>query len=249
MSRSIARAITVSAPTDRRVRVVSLNCANTARCVEDLVRVQPDIVLLQESPGIDGLQRMTQQLFGDAGHFLSGGDTAILARGTIEGRFVDLAGHFVVGTITLPGEEPIQCVSLRLTPPVARLDFWTTGFWLEHREMRNLHRRELQEVVQEIRRTDATSQWVVGGDFNTTPHDRALSELRPMMADSFSQSGTGLGGTGTNDWPLFRVDQVWVNSHCETERVCAVKSIHSDHRLVVCDLQGEDAVDSRAGDR
>ena len=124
-----------------------MNCANTERCVDDLVRVQPDIVLLQESPGIDGLQRMTQQLFGDAGHFLSGGDTAILARGTIEARFVDDSGQFVVGTIALPNHEPIQCVSLRLTPPISRLDFWTTDFWSEHREMRNIHRRELQEVV------------------------------------------------------------------------------------------------------
>ena len=81
---------------------------------------------------------------------------------------------------------------------------------------------------------------MVGGDFNTTPHDRALSELRLIMTDSFSHSGTGLGGTGTNDWPLFRVDQVWVNALCEPERVCAMKSIHSDHRLVLCDLRGQD---------
>ena len=33
-----------------------------------------------------------------------------------------------------------------------------------------------------------------------------------------------------------RVDQIWVSRHFRAESVTAQKTIHSDHRMVVCDL-------------
>jgi endonuclease/exonuclease/phosphatase (EEP) superfamily protein YafD len=84
--------------------------------------------------------------------------------------------------------------------------------------------------------TASTSPLVVGGDFNTTPLDTAFDALRPRLADSFARAGLGWGATGTNDWPLFRVDQVWTNSSIIPTQVSAAKTIHSDHRMVVCDV-------------
>jgi hypothetical protein len=76
---------------------------------------------------------------------------------------------------------------------------------------------------------------VIGGDFNTLPLDTALGELRPQVADSFATRGVGWGATGTKDWPLFRVDQIWSNARLAPIQAFARKTAHSDHRMVICE--------------
>jgi endonuclease/exonuclease/phosphatase (EEP) superfamily protein YafD len=237
---SLVRAIGVRAPSqpnpaERPLRIVSLNCASDERALLDLQHVNPDLVLLQEAPGRDGLAKMTTRLFGDAGSFLAGGDTAILARGQIEPHFVDPRAPFVAGRVVFADGRKLTCVSLRLAPPPSRLDFWSTGFWRDHREMRNKHRRQLREIMVHLHEISASSGLLVGGDFNTVPLDRALDELRPPLTDAFDHSGIGWGATGTNAWPLFRVDQVWTNSRLVPIRIVTQKTRYSDHRMVVCD--------------
>ncbi|HEY3964171.1 MAG TPA: endonuclease/exonuclease/phosphatase family protein [Planctomycetaceae bacterium] len=217
------------------LRIVSLNCDSNASCLADLQRTNPDIVLLQEAPGVPVLTDIARQLYGDTGRFLSGGDTAILARGVIQQQFADRSAHFVSGKILLEGGPSVQCICLRLAPPPSRLDFWNGGFWSEHRDLRNVHRRQLRQIMNHIESLAASQPLIVGGDFNATGLDTALDELRPTLADAFVRHGTGWGATGTNDWPLFRVDQVWTDSRLRPIRVYARKTKSSDHRLVICD--------------
>ena len=235
---SLARLMSVKVGFNRvsgtSLRVVSLNCANTSRCLEELKAAKPDIALLQEITGADELQNMAFELYGEKGSVLAGFDSAILTHGSIVPRPFDPQQHFVSGVVTFPDRHPIHCISLRLTPPVSRLDAWTAGFWTDHRDRRETHRRELQQVRQAFNDVDSGVDRVVGGDFNTVPLDRSLSELEPMVRDAFSQSGIGFGGTGTNDTPLFRVDQIWVS--LPSEHVYAQRTKHSDHRMVVCEI-------------
>jgi endonuclease/exonuclease/phosphatase family metal-dependent hydrolase len=200
------------------------------------MKVNPDVVLLQEIPSASGLAQMTTQIFGKEGQFLAGNDSAIMARGKIKTSYVDQNHHFVIGTVSFDGGRELKCISLRLTPPVSRLDVWSTGFWLDHRDTRQTHRRQLQQVFAELGDTASSSALIVGGDFNMTPLDTAFDAFRPHLTDSFARSGLGWGATGTNDWPLFRVDQVWTNSSIIPIQVFAMKTIHSDHRMVVCDV-------------
>ena len=237
LTRSILRTVKSREPLTSPIRVVTLNCDSISSCVAELVRIEPDIVLLQESPGADELNRLTQLLFNGEGHFLSTGDTSILARGRIDAQYAERGKHFLIGAVSLMDHPPIYCVSLRLSPPVARLDFWSSGFWTDHQAMRDKHREQLREVMQVFRETSGAAACVLGGDFNMTPRDRAFSELSPDLTDSFLQSGTGLGGTGTNDWPLFRVDQIWTNDRCRSDHSYTLKWTQSDHRLIVCELQ------------
>jgi hypothetical protein len=179
---------------------------------------------------------MASQLFGDAGSFLGGGDTAIVARGAILPRFVDRSAPFVAGTVVFKDGRELICISLRLAPPPSRLDFWSAGFWSDHRDLRNLHRRQLGQIMSQIGDMPSSSPLLIGGDFNTTGPDRALDELRPQLADAFVRSGTGWSATGTNDCPLFRVDQIWTDSQLVPIQVFAEKTTFSDHRMVVCDV-------------
>ncbi len=234
LSRSMSRQVGHQRVSGASIRVVSLNCANTSRCLDDLKAAKPDIALLQEIPGADELQQMAFELYGEKGAVLAGFDTAILTHGEIIPRLLDPHPHFVSGVVTFPDRVPIHCISLRLTPPVSRLDAWTAGFWTDHRDRRETHRRELRQVEHAINLVDSWVDRIVGGDFNTVPLDRSLAELGSAVHDAFQQSGIGLGGTGTNDYPLFRVDQIWVN--VRSQQVFAQKTKHSDHRMVVCDI-------------
>ena len=219
------------------IRVVSLNCnVGQARCVEEVKAWMPDVVLLQESPGSRQLESLAETLFGPEGTFLYGGDVSILTRGELRPRHVDPASHFVHAEVVSSSGVVAEVVSVRLAPPVPRLDFWTPGFWSDHREKRIEHREQVLELVQSVQNIPAANRLIVGGDFNSPPNDDALASLRPLLSDTFKSAGRGWGATGTNEYPLFRVDQVWVSNGFRAESVIAQKTHFSDHRMVVCDL-------------
>lgn len=129
-----------------------------------------------------------------------------------------------------------ECVSLRLTPPVPRLDFWAAEFWADHRQLRQRHREELREALA-IAQQQALDPIVLGGDFNMVPLDPVFAELRPEFQDAFVGSGTGWGATGAQPRPLFRVDQIWLPQSWRPARTFARSTRNSDHRLVVCDVE------------
>jgi hypothetical protein len=219
----------------RGIRIVSLNCfAANWRAAEEVAKWEPDIVLLQESPSREHLGHLSQELYGTDGTFLWGGDTSVLAHGQFEPGDVDPSSHLVHAKVTLPNGLKVNIVSVRLSPPVFRLDFWMPGFWNDHRNKRIKHRQQILDVVQRIEAI--TTPLIVGGDFNATPADASLVPLQSQLSDTFRTAGHGWGNTGTNGWPLFRVDQIWASQHFLADSVTAQKTIHSDHRMVVCDL-------------
>ncbi|MDX1947138.1 MAG: endonuclease/exonuclease/phosphatase family protein [Pirellulaceae bacterium] len=203
----------------------------------DLQPLKPDVVLLQEAPSREALARMTTGLFGEQGAFVATGDVAILTRGTIGEPFGERGGDYIGANVRLHAGCEVQCISLRLAPPPPRFDPWSWQFWTEHRHLRETHRRQLGQLQQALANGESHSAVILGGDFNTTPLDAALSQLKPEFADAFSRRGVGWGATGTNDWPLFRVDQIWTNLNCQPMQVSAIKTARSDHRLVVCDVE------------
>ena len=216
------------------IRVVSLNCAANSRAAAEVAKWEPHIVLLQESPSREHLARLSRELFGADGTFLSGGDTSIVARGQIRPRHVDRSSHFVHATVVLSTALKADVISVRLNPPVFRLDFWMPGFWIDHRNNRIRHRRQILDIMRRIQ--TIPTHLIVGGDFNAPPGDAALAPLEERLCDTFRKAGHGWGNTGTNRFPLFRVDQIWVSQHFRAESVTAQKTIYSDHRMVVCDL-------------
>ncbi len=219
------------------VRVVSLNCGTgNSASTDEVVKWKPDIVLLQESPSRQHVRRIARELFGELGSFVYSSDTSLIARGPIEPSKVDRDSHFVHAKAMLASGIEIEVVSLRLSPPVFRMDPWSPGFWTEHRDKRKKHRVQIEKIVDRIDLFSKTGLVVVGGDFNTLPNDAALSPLKNRLVDTFAEAGQGWGGTGTNEYPLFRVDQIWVSNSFDVNSATSNKTLHSDHRMVVCEL-------------
>ena len=152
-----------------------------------------------------------------------------------------LASHFVHATVELPNGFEVNVISLRLSPPVFRLDFWTPGFWREHRDNRVKHRKQISRDLAAHRRTaDGRNTGLSAATSICRPTIAHLNPLLSKLTDAFDHAGRGWGPTGTNTYPLFRVDQVWVSQAFHIESVRAQKTLHSDHRMVVCDLAIEE---------
>lgn len=221
----------------RGIRVISLNCnVGQSGSVREVATWKPDILLLQESPGDEQLRPLTRELFGADGTYLSGGDVSILARGPLHPKFADNRSDFIHAEFDMPTDGHVNVVSVRLAPPVYRLDFWSPAFWVEHHNKRFEHRQQILDLWQHIKGNPTPSLWIVGGDFNAPPYDAALAPLHTQLVDTFRQAGHGWGSTGTNQFPLFRVDQIWVSQGFQVESAKAIKTVYSDHRMVVCDL-------------
>ena len=219
-----------------RLRVVSLNCAGQAAAAAEAGNWKPDIVLLQESPSSNDIVRLTREWFGDAGDCLVGLDCSILARGRLT-RLSDLkTTRFTRAQLALPQGTGIEVISLRLVPPIVRLDLWSTACWRAHFYDRRVRKEQMRQVVDELQGFKANIPYVVGGDFNSPAGDAVSRLLKPRLMDTFGEGGIGWGDTGVNEFPVSRPDQIWVNRYFQTVAAWAVKTRNSDHRMVVCDL-------------
>jgi len=219
------------------IRVVSINCnGGNGRCLDEALAYEPDIILLQESPSSEKVAEFAKLAFGEEGNSLWNGDTSIVARGSIRAVHSQRGAPFVCGLVSLSRERNIAVVSLRLSAPAQRLDFWSRHFWVAYKDMRQNHRKQLKDMLAKLDQDKFATRWVIGGDFNSLAGDGAMSPLRERLRDSFRDAGTGWGGTGTNDMPLFRVDQIWTSQNILPMVVTSRRSQFSDHRLVVADF-------------
>lgn len=229
--------LSVDGPEKGGIRVASLNCnVGKVQAALEVGQFNPDIVLLQESPGADRASEIGAALFGDNASFVDGGDAAIIVNGMLEPSTVDGSRHFVHAVATLNGGQVIDIVSLRLSPPVFRMDFWETGFWEDHRKTRKKHRSQLQAVMDYLEQHQVTPNLIIGGDFNMVGNDSAFSPFAGL-SDTFKEAGVGWCNTGTNDYPLFRVDQIWTSNGFVCNVMKAYQTENSDHRMIFADVQ------------
>ncbi len=223
----------------RAVRVVSLNCAGSAAAAGEVAALQPDIVLLQESPPRSQLEALARDLFGDEGQALWGVDASLVARGPIEPSKLprDVKSYAVQARVRLAGGREVEVVSLRLEYALVRLDLWAPECWRAQTANRRRRRDQLAAVLQGADGVPSDAPVIVGGDFNAPPGDAVYRLLSPRMRDAFASGGRGWGNTIVNNWfPFSRIDQVWTSDVFIAIDVFSAPTLHSDHRMVVCDL-------------
>ena len=219
------------------VQVVSLNCmGGDGAAVVEAVSHPNTLVLLQESPSPRELKLLVEAVWGTQGwDLVAGPDGSIFAPGNLEELVLpDRTSNFVAARWTrAPSATPIYVVSLRLSPPVLRFDYWNPECWTAYARDKRSRREELAGVVAFLDRLPAGAPVIVGGDFNAPP-DRSIQwSLRARYLDTFEASGRGWGATGTNDNPMVRIDQIWVRRGMSARSARSTKSRRSDHRLAI----------------
>lgn len=231
---SLVRGSNASVQSPARLRVISLNCSGSTRSLRALKQSQPDLILIQESPGVENLKTIAAELFGAEGTLFSGVDTALIARGKIER--IASTGYYVIGKVRLSTGQEVGVVSLRLSPPPFRFDLWNPDCWRAFRDHRIKQREEITALSKGLQDLPADLPLIVGGDFNANPRDAIFAKLPASLFDAYSLAGTGWGNTITNEIPFLRIDQVWINDALQALRVASEAAVDTDHRAVVADL-------------
>lgn len=218
----------------KAIRVISLNCSSSKKSILAMQQWNPDLILIQESPGIETLNTIADKFFGEEGDVLFGVDASIITRGKVQP--LATSGNDTIGKITLPTGREIAVVSLRLSPPPFRFDLWSPDCWRAFRNHRVKLRADIVALRKALAKLPADLPLIVGGDFNANPRDAIFAEFPASLHDTFSIAGSGWGNTITNDVPFLRIDQIWINGSFQPVQVVSEAAIDTDHRSVIADL-------------
>ncbi len=236
---SFVRALLPGPERGANLRVVSLNCAGNSAAARSVAALDPDVVLIQESPWADTLTALAAEMYGSSANLVRGVDASIFARGNVTAVDVppEFRANFVHARIKQDGQT-IHAISLRLYPCPIRLDLWSRDCWRYYAWNRETRRRQLSKIANYAKSLPADEPLILGGDFNCPPRDAVLELLEPRLTDAFSVAGRGWGATIIEfcGWPLIRIDQIWTSPQLHATNAYARRADSSDHHMAVADF-------------
>ncbi len=235
----VIRAAFPPATADKTFRIVSLNCAGgMLGAALEVKPLRPDIILFQESPSEKELQNVARIVFrGEPSAIVRGPDAVILAKGELDPvKFDRIRGNFTAARWLGPEGERLNLVSLRLAPPVMRIDLYSPDAWRSFTDSRTNRTEEVDEIAADLKSANFTPD-VIGGDWNTPPDSYSQSVLTAGLTDAYRSTGRWLGATCVNPYPnIVRIDQIWGSPKVKFLNTWVVKTEFSDHRIVVSDF-------------
>lgn len=206
------------------LKVVSLNCAGgSAEAMREALKSSASIVLLQEVPP----QSQAVAVANECGyaHAAFGRDCAVLSFMPL--KDVRIGREFVAASVDC-GPTAIRVISLRLSPPVFRLDLWSPQAWRDYASDLAARKAEFKSILSRAEIVPS-KVWIIGGDFNTT-NPRVVTDALPQAREAMRTTGRSWRGTGTNEFPFAQIDQLW-SAGWASAHVVRIQS--SDHRMLV----------------
>ena len=230
---------TASVNSNKILRVISINC--NGRKVEaalEAIDYNPDVVFLQESPSPADLQIIKNKLLDPKIQIVGGWDCAIIARGKLTKRnYSSLFYKRSTGAmLTLEDGSTIELLCIHLDSAVTRWDLWNKDCWKEHQKGSQERRDQLSQLLSEYEGFASDRPKIFGGDFNSPQTSNLFKFLPKEYENAFGSNGKGIGNTFTNYFPVIRIDHIYSSPALQTIDASAVKTVHSDHRMLVCDF-------------
>lgn len=224
-------------PEDRQFRVVSLNAAGSVEALEKAFDLEPDLVIVQNSPRGKEVTALADEEFGsDVSYFVASGQ-AIIGRGELMATLTGEGGKAIHARLKLPDGFLIDITGIHLDPSHPSPYLWKPGEWKKLTERRIANRRLLRKSLGENRITRSSTGRIVAGGFNTPPGDDVFRPLQSNdLIDTFRRSGTGWGNTYPANYPALRYDQIWSSTNLPPVRATTHRNSLTDHRMVVTDL-------------
>lgn len=202
------------------LKIVSLNWGGASQQpVPTLKKLNPDLLFIQEAPRKDVLSAISEQL-GDYSLIWSP-EAAILSKEPL--KTVESDVHYVRAR-----QDEMDLVSLRLSPPLVRFDFYNPQCWLAYWSRRIERRHQIESVLE-----GPTLPTIVAGDFNAPAGDGCLGPLLEDFHDAYGQAGRGFGNTAPSYFPVHRIDQIWIRNDYQAKVSFTVRIPGSDHRAAV----------------
>lgn len=221
------------------MRVITFNCAHFryGDPSQDIAAWQPDIVLLQDAYPHQVL-RIAQVLYGHSGSYRAGQTTGIVTRWEIKRELLNPQHRSLQTTVKLPDGRILEVVNLHLLSATTNLRFWQRSAWREHMNNRAQRIKELSTALKNLEKTTPfpKNPTLLGGDFNAGANDIIHQPLSGSFVNAYAATGTGCGNTYHQRLPLLRIDHLYATRHFTPARSRAVRTRHSDHRMVVADF-------------
>lgn len=220
------------------LRVVSLNCSvGTPEAAREVIAQKPDLVLLQESPSRQDVQNLARQMWKENGKSVWGVDGSVLANGDVKllklPANVDLIA--TAARVRVKGKTFVA-VSFRLSTPPFRVDLWSPSAWSALVAHRKLQRAQMRSLIGIVKSLEPSLPIIIAGDCNAPSGDAIFRELQPLLHDAYREGGVGWCNTFQNDFPILRIDQMWLSHQWKAAYVSAQQTQNSDHRMVICHL-------------
>ena len=224
------------------LRVITFNCGGgIAMAAAEAFQYNPDILLLQEAPPETELRKLME--IWPRWQMTAALDPAILVRGQLTpvGAPHEKQCFVCLATVTPECISPptqILLLSTRFFLPELRMDFWRPETWRAAAGTQTIREEQMADIAAVLadQRPIPGMATILGGDFNAPAGDALFDHLRPTLRDAFAEAGTGWPNTIINSAPMARIDQVWVSEHFTVDGARVVKTINSDHRMVIVDL-------------
>ncbi len=209
--------------------------------LKSLENYQPDLIFFQESPDRpDAFDDKTLTDAFEGFYYYDSGDCATLSRWPCEVLESKSVGPWAKPQLLMADIDGrhVLLVNVRLMLPSLVLDPWNARsrekLWND-----NQSRREqfplLMELITARQEEHHLDHVILAGDFNTDASARSLKVIRKKFADVWRESGSGWGGTAISQFPVARIDHIYV-SNFKPESVRVMGSDFSDHLPVVASL-------------
>ena len=247
-----------SAPSSTRLRVMTFNILGGLKGADKVAQVvreqKPDILCLQETMGLTTGRPGALQQQADPLPALQ----ALLPAGWFMARTHE---------VTTFSRFPIVSQRVHEMPPATGRAILETqvnvrgkmlSVFNAHISMKELSRAEQQRDramprVLQFGGSSTTRQkqidvllaatakvqtpFVVCGDFNLPPRGIVYRTLTSKLTDSFKVAGWGSGFSFHSDWPLMRIDYIWLSNGVRVLDCQVLNARASDHRPYVADVE------------
>ena len=221
-------------PRDHSIRLISWNVgAGNANWLEALESYDPDIVLVQENfPPPEAW---------DGFDWYATFDPAVLTRFPAEILPSATIGPWTEPQLLLTHIEGrrVLIANVRLMLPSAVMQLVDPLYErpIENYRTRISQYRPLAELLKETAERVQADSIILSGDFNIPARMPSLAPFRAFLRDAWLIAGSGWGATVTAEWPMSRIDHVWVSDDIDVISVRIARfGGSSDHRGLIVDF-------------
>lgn len=225
-------------PPGKILRIVNVRCGGEEASLRKAAESSPDVLIVQEAPDKTILEAVADQLYGVERSVTLVGNKAILGRGEALAVIGDPNSTVLHVRLKRPDGLVLDVSNLDLPGCAPSLEMWRPSIWSELITARIENRRLVRNHLGEHPINRQSIGRIIGGGFGTPPGDDVFRPLENSgMLDTYAEVGTGWGNTFPSDYPLLRLDQVWVSPNLQPRQSTTRLNSAGKNRIVVSEVQ------------
>ena len=225
------------APQKKILRIVNVRCGGDEASLRKAAESNPDVLIVQEAPDKPILEAVADQLYGVERSVTLVGNKAVLGRGEALAVIGDPNSTALHVRLKRPDGLVLDVTNLDIPGCAPSLGMWRPAVWSELITARIENRRLVRTHLGEHPINRQSIARIIGGGFGTPPGDDVFRPLENSgMLDTYAEVGTGWGNTYPSDYPLLRLDQVWVSPNLAPFQSTTRLNTAGKNRIVVSEV-------------